>query len=104
MNHTAYYKVHKQNVFKATRLNNNEYNWLRRKAEALHTVYEQNCNGLLAEEFYWKLVYKYRKEIDIFATSLSLHTYHQSDPRGASLYVDTKPILENNYTGAYCIY
>lgn len=34
-----------------------------------------------------------------------LYYYHQGDPRGCALYVDNKPILDNNYTQAVaCCY
>ena len=29
-----------------------------------------------------------------------LHYYHHGDPRGCSLYIDTQPIPDNNYTSA----
>ena len=29
-----------------------------------------------------------------------LHYYHHGDPRGCSLYIDTQPIHDNNYTSA----
>ncbi len=33
-----------------------------------------------------------------------LFIYHQSDPRGCSLYLDTSPIKRDNYTSACAIY
>lgn len=99
-----WYKHHKQVVFTKMRINNNEYNWLRRKAEVLRKIYEQDCNGDLSESLYEKLTNKYYKEIDTFAHSLGLKTFFQTDPRGASLYIDIEEIPENNYTNAYCIY
>jgi len=99
-----YYKTYRQSVCDKLRINVNEYNWIRRKGEALHKVYEQNCNGDLQESLYNKLVEKYTKEVNVFADSLGLKTFFQSDPRGASIYLDFDNIPYNNYTKAYCIY
>ena len=38
------------------------------------------------------------------AKILNLNLYFQTDPRGATIYVDRQPIPENNYTQAKCIY
>jgi hypothetical protein len=38
------------------------------------------------------------------ASKLGLHYYLQTDPRGATIYLDTQEIPENNYTQAVCIY
>lgn len=38
------------------------------------------------------------------AASLGLHFYHQTDPRGASLYVSHQPLTDQNYTdGIACV-
>ena len=99
-----WYLKHKEYTFKALRINNNEYNWLRRKGEALRKIYEQSCNGEISDSLYEKLTNKYYKEIDTFANSLGLKTFYQTDPRGASLYLDTKDIPKNSYNNAHCIY
>ena len=40
------------------------------------------------------------KRIATLCKAKGLHYYHQTDPRGCSLYVDKEPIPENNYTRA----
>ena len=85
----------------------NQYNWLRRKAEELRKVYENNCNGLYkTEEDYFKAEKDLIYQINVYKQECVelLYAYFQTDPRGASLYLDTKAIPENNYTQAICIY
>ena len=85
----------------------NQYNWLRRKGEALRKIYENNCNGLYKTEAeYFKAEKELIWEINTYKQECEelLYAYFQTDPRGASLYLDIKPIPENNYTSANCIY
>jgi hypothetical protein len=42
-------------------------------------------------------------EADATAHNVGLYTYHQTDCRGASLYVSFFPIPENDYTHAACV-
>lgn len=85
----------------------------------LHRIYELSCNGYIGSEpiyqdnkivnEYTDTMYSkdtqplYNKAIKL-ATDKHLHIYFQTDPRGATIYIDTKDIPENNYTQAYCIY
>ena len=101
------YNIDRERTCKRLGITINQYNWFRRKAEELRKVYENNCNGLYkTEEDYYNaekdLIYKinvYKQEcVEL------LYAYFQTDPRGASLYLDTKEIPENNYTSASCIY
>jgi len=83
----------------------NQYNWFRREAEKLHKLYEDNCNGIFeSESQYIKDTEAIENKIMVKAGGLKLYQYFQTDPRGASLYLDTKAIPENNYTQAVCIY
>jgi hypothetical protein len=91
----------------------NQYNWLRRKGEELHKVYEDSCNGEIAEDAYdlrtgdlEKDVYNYLLKQKLYRTGHKqvIYAYFQTDPRGATIYLDTKEIPENNYTQAVCIY
>jgi len=82
----------------------NEYNWFRRKGNLLHKVYEDNCNGLLTEEEYEKTTEFLYHHTDLKAKDLGLYIYYQTDPRGATIYLDKKPIPKNAYNRAYCIY
>ena len=102
-----YYNTYRQRVCEKLGITQNQYNWLRRKGEMLRKVYENNCNGVYkTEDEYFKaekeLVYK----INVYKQNCTelLYAYFQTDPRGASIYLDTKPIPKNNYTQANCIY
>lgn len=114
MNYTAKerqrYNEYRQSVCENLGITKNQYNWLRRKGEELRKVYENNCNGLYkTEEEYTNTeniiddrITDYIKFIS--EKQLSLFWYYQTDPRGATIYLDKEPIPENNYTQAYCIY
>lgn len=101
-----YYNEQRERSCKRLGITKNQYNWLRRKGEALHKLYEDNCNGTIDEINYdlktrviETSIWCYLHKID---TRLSV--YFQTDPRGATIYLDTKEIPENNYTQAVCIY
>lgn len=83
----------------------NQYNWFRREGEKLHMIYEDDCNGVFNDEetadSHYQPIYD---RVDAKVKELGLHIYYQTDPRGATIYLDTKKIPENNYTQAYCIY
>lgn len=82
-----------------------QYNWFRRKGEALHQLYEDNCNGLFeSEEDYESITLPFEDEVEKKAKSFKLEVYFQTDPRGATIYLDKEPIPYNNYTQACCIY
>lgn len=90
----------------------NQYNWLRRKGNALHRLYEFQCNGCdnngwssektqarwerQEEELY--------KQVHEYVNKLGLYVFFQTDPRGATIYLDDREIPDNNYTNSYCIY
>lgn len=85
----------------------NQYNWLRRKGEELRKVYENNCNGLYkTEEESDKAERDLIYQINVYKQKFEelLYFYFQTDPRGATIYLDTKEIRDNNYTQAVCIY
>lgn len=83
----------------------NQYNWFRRKGQELHRIYEDNCNGAIqTDEQYFALTEPIEKQVIEKAKSLGLFAYFQTDPRGATIYLDKKPIPENNYNQAHCIY
>lgn len=79
-------------------LTRREYNWFRLRGEELRKIYENNCNGKEENTCFAET------EIEKKAEELKLFVYFQTDPRGASLYLDIKPIPNNNYTQAVCIY
>ena len=101
------YNQQRKSACKRLGITKNQYNWLRRKGEELRKVYENNCNGLYktkeeGNQAEKDLIYQinvYKQECEEL-----LYAYYQTDPRGATIYLDTKVIPENNYTQAVCIY
>lgn len=110
------YNEYRERICQRLGITKNQYNWLRRKGEALRQVYEKDCNGDYEKEAQTdnpKITAETRYEIDcatkeglirIKAKELKLFIYFQTDPRGATIYLDTKEIPANNYTQANCIY
>lgn len=103
-----YYNIHRNAVCKTLGITVNQYNYLRRLGELCRKVYENDCNGLYADEFASNDA-RVKAEVQIVSYFAKQKLYHlnyylQTDPRGATLYMDTKDIPENNYTSAYCIY
>lgn len=102
-----WHNTYRNQVCKALGLTVSQYNWLRRKGEALRKVYENDCNGLYQSEderdnAERDIVYQinvYKQE----CTEL-LYAFFQTDPRGASLYLSTTEMTDSNYTNGYCIY
>ncbi len=94
---------------------------LRRAAMTLHAWYEHECNGAIQRDektdvpYWWntntcKRIYRSPdrekgaiKRIEHVCADLGLKYYLQGDPRGGTLYVDNKPIPENNYNRAVFI-
>jgi hypothetical protein len=82
---------------------------LRNIAARLRKRYEANCNGILPED---ELDYngndmkadKLQLQADAIAHNVGLYTYHQTDPRGCSLYVSFAPIPDNAYDCAVALY
>lgn len=89
---------------KALGITKNQYNWLRRKGEELHKIYEDNCNGEINEKDYDRKTSELEHMIYGYIGKLGLFIYLQTDPRGATIYLDRNKIPENNYTQAICIY
>ncbi len=89
---------------------------LRRAALTLHRWYEHECNGAIQRDEETNKPYWYNvnsggrislvpdrekgaeKSIMKICTRLGLHYYLQTDPRGGTLYMDNKPIPDNNYS------
>ncbi len=87
-----------------------QYKWFVMYGNKLHAIYEWNCNGKypsgreITEDEYKDLTKPLYTKIEKEAKTLGLKVYFQTDPRGATIYLDTKPIPRNNYTNASCIY
>ena len=99
-----YYNEQRERTCDYLGITKNQYNWLRRKGEELRKIYEDNCNGILSELEYETITLKYERLIRDYAGKLKLLVYFQTDPRGATIYLDKQPIPENNYTQARYIY
>lgn len=100
-----YYNLHRERVCTVLDIDKNAYNWFRRKGQELHKIFEQNCNGKIeSDERYEALTQPLYQMAIQKAHGLGLTIYFQTDPRGATIYLDKVPIPENNYTQAYCIY
>lgn len=85
----------------------NQYNWLRRKGQLLHKIYEDNCNGIIdSDDQYFGLTVPIEKEVKSYLRKVNdkLHVFFQTDPRGATIYVSYQTLEHNNYTQGQCIY
>lgn len=99
------YNENRERACKRLGITKNQYNWFRREGKKLHKIYEDNCNGLLTEKQYENNVEDLELNISHKASKkLNLFIYFQTDPRGATIYLDKKIILENSYNEAVCIY
>lgn len=90
-----------------------QYEWFLKYANKLHRIFENQCNGYQDINGNWDqeasdkeetIEEKLKEKINREAKKLGLFTFFQGDPRGGSLYLDTKEIPYDNYTQAYCIY
>ncbi len=110
MNYTKqernYYNIHRDNACEKLNITVNQYNWFRRFGDRLHKILENDCNGVYTEEESQTLMNVADGEIGnyIRANKLNLYSFFQTDPRGATIYLDTKPIERNRYTDTFCIY
>ena len=99
------YNEQRERACKQLNITKNQFNWLRRKGNSLHKHYEDNCNGLfLSEENYDCVVNRLYDEINAYVLKLNLFIYYQTDPRGATIYLDIRPIPGDSYNNATCIY
>lgn len=79
----------------------------------LHRIYEAQCNGFQDWQGNWneeasnkadEKEKKLNEKAEALAKEKGLYIFFQSDPRGATIYLDKEPIPYNNYTKAHCIY
>lgn len=98
------YNDYRNRICKQLMISENDYNALRRIGQALHRLYEANCNGTILEAAYESESRKLYEQGDALAKKLQCYIFYQTDPRGATIYVDKNPIPRNNYTQAKCIY
>ena len=75
----------------------------RKISRILHRLDETACNyGLTPTQE--KRVKKLETAAEELAQRLSLHAYHQGDPRGASLYLINDTLNDTNYSNGVCLY
>ena len=107
-----YYNQDRERACQRLGITKNQYNWFRREGEKLHKIYEWQCNGVddrgFSSEKTQQTWEKWENEHYTKATSkakkLGFYIFYQTDPRGATIYLDIKEIPDNNYTQAVCIY
>lgn len=108
-----YYKEHIQFVTNKLGITDTQYNDFKRIANKLHTYFENDCNGYKDALGRWSEELTNKAEIaeaelmeqaTEMAKDLGLFIYFQTDPRGATIYLDTQEIPENSYNNASCIY
>lgn len=80
--------------------------------KSLHRIYEQQCNGFQDYQSNWdeqaslkadKRETRLVREAYKIANEMGAYIYFQTDPRGATLYIDSKSISANDYTNAVCL-
>lgn len=82
----------------------NNYNWIRRAGQRLRGIYTDSCNGTISEQEYDSKTTRIYEACGKYVGKLKLYIYYQPDPRGATIYLDVKPIPVNSYTNARCIF
>lgn len=79
-------------------------NMLAKLGESLRTRYENSCSYPWANgPEYERRTRWLEEQIAGIAKAGGLHLYLQTDPRGATVYVDAKPIGGNVYNRAHCL-
>lgn len=99
------YDSHVQLTCKALGITEKEYKWFKKQGDKLHAIYENNCNGDYRDEGdFIRAEHDIQVEIAKKLIDHNLHVYYQTDPRGATIYLDKEEIPENSYNNAHCIY
>lgn len=109
MNYTnkerAEYNEQRKRACERNGITENQYNWLRRRGQTLHLCYERNCNGEYASENQYEIIVNpIYKAVEKYVAALKLHVYFQTDPRGATIYIDKVPLTDSAYNRGTCIY
>lgn len=101
----AEYNEQRQRTCDALGIAGNDYNAFRRLGEKLRKIYADNCNGGVyeVEGSYEAACHPLEQKAGKMAAKYGLHIYFQTDPRGATIYLDKTPI-NNDYSSAHCIY
>jgi len=99
-----YYNKYRASVCDKLGITECDYNYFRLNGQALHNLYELDCNGEIEQDMYDGETKKLYDILEKRADKHDLYIYFQTDPRGATVYLSLDPIPENNYTIASCIY
>lgn len=112
-------EAHIKNALERLNITRKEYKRFLIIGNKLHRIYEMSCNGYTGNESIYvnnKMINEYSEEMyerdttplykkaDNMAKELGLHIFYQTDPRGATIYLDTKEIKDNSYNNAVVIY
>ena len=100
------YNQYRERIGKEYGIGKNEYNRLRRVGNELHRADEDYANGRhrITNEEYTEKHHKHDVNTAFSKTKAlkkklkDVHYYHQSDPRGASLYISKKKLDQKNYS------
>jgi hypothetical protein len=81
-----------------------QWSYIKRIGSMLCNRYTADCNGEYSHDWQYEKTGNLEKVASKFAHDNKLEIYLQYYPRGATIYLDTQPIPDNNYTKAVCIY
>lgn len=103
---TKWYNTNRDSVCKTLNITKNQYNYLRRISNAINDLDCKYCNGEIGDYENSSGVYMLIQKAKTYTLKIDrcFNFYHQSDPRGASLYASKNPISRDNYNLAECIY
>jgi hypothetical protein len=113
MNQAYYNEQRKIRDCEKLGLKRGQWAYIKGIGNTLRRLYEEECNGFRktdytedtkAAERNLRWQEQYENKARKFAKSNGLYLYLQTDCRGATIYLDTKEIPENNYNQAVCIY
>jgi hypothetical protein len=114
MTQQYYNEVRKQRSCEKLGITSGQWSYIKRLGTMLENCYVNDCNGFYNEytgkederRAKWNENQEARleKNAQKFANDNKLYLYLQTDPRGATIYLDKVEIPENNYTQAVCIY
>lgn len=111
----AQYNIDRERRCERLGITTNQYNRFRRLAEKLSRIDEWRCNGTRDTSYNGHNEYteeEYLRDEILLIETIAYQAglcglkgmYHQTDPRGCSLYLDLDHIPYDNYTSAAAIY
>ena len=106
-------EIHIKKTMEYLGITRQDYEWFMIIGNKLHREFERQCNGFKDINDNWDekatiASERYEEELKEKASHMAqqkgLYIFFQTDPRGATIYLDKKPIQYNAYNNAYCIY